>query len=310
MNTTQTTPALVTHDLTKRYGGRAAVDNLSIEVPSGVVAGFIGPNGAGKTTTMAMLLGLVAPTAGSAIVLGSSLDDPAAYLGRVGALIETPAFWPGLTGIENLRVLAKLSGHDAGYIPDVLDLVGLAGRGGDRFGAYSLGMKQRLGIAAALLGDPELLVLDEPTNGLDPVGINEIRQFILELADGERTVLVSSHILSELEHVSDWLIVINDGSLLYQGPADSFLGRVSTTIALAPEHPGDLQRLAALIRADGHEPRRDNGGLAVPVDNDDAKAVAAALNKAAVAHGIVLAELHTRRPSLESQYLAAIGGER
>jgi ABC-2 type transport system ATP-binding protein len=310
MNTTQTTPALVTHDLTKRYGGRAAVDNLSIEVPSGVVAGFIGPNGAGKTTTMAMLLGLVAPTAGSAIVLGSSLDDPAAYLGRVGALIETPAFWPGLTGIENLRVLAKLSGHDAGYIPDVLDLVGLAGRGGDRFGAYSLGMKQRLGIAAALLGDPELLVLDEPTNGLDPVGINEIRQFILELADGERTVLVSSHILSELEHVSDWLIVINDGSLLYQGPADSFLGRVPTTIALAPEHPGDLQRLAALIRADGHEPRRDNGGLAVPVDNDDAKAVAAALNKAAVAHGIVLAELHTRRPSLESQYLAAIGGER
>jgi ABC-2 type transport system ATP-binding protein len=310
MNTTQTTPALVTHDLTKRYGGRAAVDNLSIEVPSGVVAGFIGPNGAGKTTTMAMLLGLVAPTAGSAIVLGSSLDDPAAYLGRVGALIETPAFWPGLTGIENLRVLAKLSGHDAGYIPDVLDLVGLAGRGGDRFGAYSLGMKQRLGIAAALLGDPELLVLDEPTNGLDPVGINEIRQFILELADGERTVLVSSHILSELEHVSDWLIVINDGSLLYQGPADSFLGRVPTTIALAPEHPGDLERLAALIRADGHAPRRDNGGLAVPVDNEDAKSVAAALNKAAVAHGIVLAELHTRRPSLESQYLAAIGGER
>jgi ABC-2 type transport system ATP-binding protein len=309
MNTTHT-PALVTHDLTKRYGGRAAVDHLSIEVPAGVVAGFIGPNGAGKTTTMAMLLGLVAPTDGSATVLGSSLDDPGAYLGRVGALIETPAFWPGLTGIENLRVLATLSGHDARRIPEVLDLVGLAGRGRDRFGAYSLGMKQRLGIAAALLGDPELLVLDEPTNGLDPVGINEIRRFILELADGERTVLVSSHILSELEHVSDWLIVINDGSLLYQGPADGFLGRVPTTIALAPEHPGDLERLAAMIRADGHEPRRDDGALAVPVDGDDAKAMAAALNKAAVAHGIVLAELHTRRPSLESQYLAAIGGER
>ena len=310
MNTKQTTPALVTHDLTKRYGGRAAVDNLSIEVPAGVVAGFIGPNGAGKTTAMAMLLGLVRPTAGSATVLGSSLDDPGAYLGRVGALIETPAFWPGLTGTENLRVLATLSGHDTRRIPEVLDVVGLAGRGGDRFGAYSLGMKQRLGIAAALLGDPELLVLDEPTNGLDPVGINEIRQFILELADGERTVLVSSHILSELEHVSDWLIVINDGSLLYQGPADGFLGRVPTTIALAPEHPGDLDRLSALIRADGHDPRRDNGALTVPVDEDDAKALAAALNKAAVAHGIVLAELHTRRPSLESQYLAAIGGER
>ena len=305
-----TQPALVTHELTKRYGGRAAVNRLSIEVPAGVVAGFIGPNGAGKTTTMAMLLGLVAPTGGTATVLGSSLDDPAAYLGRVGALIETPAFWPGLTGIENLRVVATLAGHDTRRIPEALARVGLDGRGGDRFGAYSLGMKQRLGIAAALLGDPELLVLDEPTNGLDPVGINEIRRFILELADGERTVLVSSHILSELEHIADWLIVIDDGALLYQGPADGFLGRVPTTIALAPEDPGDLERLAALLRADGHEPRRDDGELTVPVEDDDARDVAAALNRAAAAHGIVLAELHRRQPTLESQYLAAIGGDR
>jgi ABC-2 type transport system ATP-binding protein len=303
-------PALVTQGLTKRYGRRLAVDSLSLEVPAGVVAGFIGPNGAGKTTTMAMLLGLVAPTAGSASVLGSSLDDPASYLGRVGALIETPAFWPGLTGVENLRVLATLGGHDPSRIPEVLDLVGLNGRGGDRFGQYSLGMKQRLGIAAALLGDPELLVLDEPTNGLDPAGINEIREFILELADGERTVLVSSHILSELEHVSDWLIVINDGSLLYQGPAEGFLGRVPTVVALAPEHLGDLERLASVVRADGHEPRTEDVELTVPVDERDARALAAALNKAAVAHGIVLAELYIRRPSLESQYLAAIGGER
>jgi ABC-2 type transport system ATP-binding protein len=287
-----------------------AVDHLSLEVPAGVVAGFIGPNGAGKTTTMAMLLGLVAPTAGSATVLGSSLEDPASYLGRVGALIETPAFWPGLTGVENLRVLATLGGHDPGRIPDVLELVGLNGRGRDRFGQYSLGMKQRLGIAAALLDDPELLVLDEPTNGLDPAGINEMRQFILELADGERTVLVSSHILSELEHVADWLIVINDGALLYEGPAEEFLGRVPTVIALAPEHPGDLDRLAALVRADGHDPRRGDAELAVPVDEREARTVAAALNKAAGAQGIVLAELHVRRPSLESQYLAAIGGQR
>jgi ABC-2 type transport system ATP-binding protein len=287
-----------------------AVDSLSLEVPAGVVAGFIGPNGAGKTTTMAMLLGLVAPTAGSARVLGSSLDDPASYLGRVGALIETPAFWPGLTGVENLRVLATLGGHDPGRIPALLGLVGLGGRGGDRFGQYSLGMKQRLGIAAALLGDPELLVLDEPTNGLDPAGINEIRELILGLADGERTVLVSSHILSELEHISDWLIVINDGSLLYQGPAERFLGRMPTVVALAPQHPVDLDRLDALLRADGHEPRREEDELTVAVDESDARSVAAALNRAAVEHGIVLAELHTRRPSLESQYLAAIGGER
>jgi ABC-2 type transport system ATP-binding protein len=301
--------ALVTQGLTKRYGGRVAVDDLSLEVPAGVVAGFIGPSGSGKTTTMAMLLGLVTPTAGSATVLGSSLDDPAAYLGRVGALIETPAFWPGLTGLENLRVLATLGGRDRRRIPEVLELVGLNGRGGDRFGQYSLGMKQRLGIAAALLGDPELLVLDEPTNGLDPAGINEIRRFILELADGERTVLVSSHILSELEHVCDWLIVINDGSLLYQGPAEGFLGRVPTMIALAPEDLGDLDRLAAMIRAGGHEPYRADGELTVPVDEHDARTVAAALNRAAVADGIVLAELHTRRPNLESQHLAAIGAE-
>src|SRR5919202_5805453 len=149
-----THPALVTHELTNRYGGGAAVNRLSTEVPAGVVAGFIGPNGAGKTTTMAMLLGLVAPSAGGATILGSSLDDPASYLGRVGALIETPAFWPGLTGIENLRVVATLAGHDTRRIPEALARVGLDGRGGDRFGAYSLGMKQRLGIAAALLGDP------------------------------------------------------------------------------------------------------------------------------------------------------------
>jgi ABC-2 type transport system ATP-binding protein len=301
--------ALSTEGLTKRYGSRLAVDNLSLEVPSGVVAGFIGPNGAGKTTTMAMLLGLVAPTAGSATVLGSSLDEPGSYLGRVGALIETPAFWPGLSGTENLRVVATLGGHDPGRIREVLDLVGLDGRGGDRFGQYSFGMKQRLGIAAALLGDPELLVLDEPTNGLDPAGINEMREFILELADGKRTVLISSHILSELEHLADWLIVINEGSLLYQGPADGFLGRVPTVIALAPEHVSDLDRLAALTRAVGHEPRRAEVELTVPVDERDAGAVAAALNKAAIAQGIVLTELHLRRPSLESQYLAAIGGE-
>jgi ABC-2 type transport system ATP-binding protein len=303
-------PAVITQGLTKHYGGRAAVENLSLEVPAGVVAGFIGPNGAGKTTTMAMLLGLVTPTAGSATVLEASLDDPASYLGRVGALIETPAFWPGLSGVENLRVVATLGGHDPDRIPDVLDLVGLHARGGDRFGQYSLGMKQRLGIAAALLGEPELLVLDEPTNGLDPAGINEIRRFILELADGERTVLVSSHILSELEHIADWLIVINDGSLLHQGPAESFLGRVPTVVALAPEHLGDLDRLGSLIRADGHEPSREEAELTVPVNEDDARSVAAALNKAAATHGIVLAELDIRRPSLESQYLAAIGGER
>jgi ABC-2 type transport system ATP-binding protein len=304
------TAALRTEGLTKRYGSRLAVDNLDLEVPAGVIAGFIGPNGAGKTTTMAMLLGLVAPSAGSGTVLGESLDRPGSYLGRVGALIETPEFWPGLTGRENLRVLATLGGHDARRVPEVLELVGLDDRGSDRFGQYSLGMKQRLGIAAALLGQPELLVLDEPTNGLDPAGINEMRRFILELADGRRTMLVSSHILSELEHISDWLIIIDEGSLVYQGPADGFLGRVPTVIALAPEHDADLEQLMAIARREGHEPCIEDARLIVPLDGLDPRVAAAALNRAALSQGVVLSELHLRRPTLESQYLATIEGER
>jgi len=299
-------PAVITDALSKQYGRRLAVDALSIKVPAGVVAGFIGPNGAGKTTTMAMLLGLVRPTSGTGSVLGASVEDPASYLGRVGALIEAPAFWPGLTGVENLRVLSTLGDHDASRIPEVLALVGLGPRGSDRFGQYSFGMKQRLGIAAALLGDPALLVLDEPTNGLDPAGINEMREFIRSVGDGERTVLVSSHILSELEQVCDWLIVIDRGSLVYQGPAQRFLGQAGTVVALAPEHLGDLERLAALVRADGHEPRAEGAELIVPVAEDDPRAVALALNKAAIAQDIILAELHVRRPSLESHYLSVV----
>ena len=298
--------ALTTNSLTKRYGRRLAVDALSLEVPTGVVAGFIGPNGAGKTTTMAMLLGLVRPTSGTATVLGAGIGHPAAYLGRVGALIESPAFWPGLTGVENLRVLATLGGHDASRIPEVLELVGLGERGSDRFGQYSFGMKQRLGIAAALLGDPDLLVLDEPTNGLDPAGINEMREFIRSVGDGERTVLVSSHILSELEQVCDWLIVIDRGSLVYQGPTAGFRGEAGTVIEVSPEHPGDLDRLAALVRASGHEPHPNGNGLLVLVAEDDPRTVALALNKSAIAQDIVLAELHVRRPSLESHYLAVV----
>jgi ABC-2 type transport system ATP-binding protein len=300
--------AVTTNGLSKRYGRRLAVDALSLEVPAGVVAGFIGPNGAGKTTTMAMLLGLVRPTDGTATVLGTNIEEPASYLHRVGALIEAPAFWPGLSGVENLRVLATLGGHDASRIGELLALVGLEARGSDRFGQYSFGMKQRLGIAAALLGDPALLVLDEPTNGLDPAGINEMRAFIREVGDGERTVLVSSHILSELEQICDWLIVIDRGSLVYQGPTQGFRGEAGTVIALAPEHLGDLERLATLIRADGFEPHNEGTELIVPVAEDDPRAVALVLNRAAIAQDIVLAELHVRRPSLEAQYLAVVEG--
>jgi ABC-2 type transport system ATP-binding protein len=294
--------------LTKRYGGHVAVDNLSLDVPRGVVAGFLGPNGAGKTTTMAMLLGLVRPTAGRGTVLEFPLDRPTDYLGRVGALIEGPTFWPGLTGIENLRVIAELGGYDTGQIPELLDLVRLSGRGSDRFGQYSLGMKQRLGIAAALIGEPELLVLDEPTNGLDPAGMKEMRALIGEIGHDDRTVLVSSHLLSEVEQVCDWLIVIDHGTLRYQGPADGFIGQVSPVLTLASERPGDLDRLADVVRTAGFDAALERDGITVPLSVEEPRDVAVALNKEAISAGIVLSELHVQRPSLESHYLAMVQG--
>ena len=217
------TNAISTRGLTKRYGARTVVDGLDLDVPAGVVAGFIGPNGAGKTTTLRMLLGLVRPDAGTGSVNGVPLTRPAGYLPRVGALIESPAFYPGLSGARNLAVQATLGGLDPAGIPALLERVGLAGRGGDSYQRYSLGMRQRLGIAAALLGDPALVVLDEPTNGLDPAGIREMRGIVRSINQDGRTVLVSSHLLAEVEQVCDWLIVIGEGRRLFQGPTRDLL---------------------------------------------------------------------------------------
>jgi ABC-2 type transport system ATP-binding protein len=202
---------ITTRGLGKRYGHRDAVRNLDIAIPRGVVAGFVGPNGAGKTTTIRMLLGLVRPTTGSAQVLGSPISRPREYLPRVGALIESPAFYPSLSGRANLQVLASLGGISKKRISPLLDLVGLAGRDRDRVSQYSLGMKQRLGIAAALLPEPELLILDEPSNGLDPPGIVEMRSLMRRLRDEGTTVFVSSHMLGEVQQVADWLVVLKDG---------------------------------------------------------------------------------------------------
>jgi ABC-2 type transport system ATP-binding protein len=299
--------------LTKRYGARTAVRDLSFELPGGVVAGFIGPNGAGKTTTMAMLLGLVRPTSGTATVLGHPLHNPSAYLHRVGALIESPAFWPGLSGTENLGLLARLSGTGEADVADVLELVGLTERASDRFGTYSFGMKQRLGVAAALLGDPALLILDEPTNGLDPAGINDMRRLIASVSRDDRTVLVSSHILSELEQVCDWLLVIDEGALVYQGPADGYLAQAGTLVVLAPEYEHDRERLVGLLRAEGIAAEAENAQIVVPVDADaidDPRALAVVLNRLAFDHDIVLAELAVRRPTLESHYLATVEGDK
>jgi ABC-2 type transport system ATP-binding protein len=289
--------------LTKRYGDRTAVDALRAAIPPRTVAGVIGPNGAGKTTMMAMLLGLIRPTAGSGRVLGESITRPERYAGRVGALLEGPALWPGLTGAENLRVLARLGRHDERAIPQLLALVGLADRADDRFGRYSLGMKQRLGIAAALLGRPELVVLDEPTNGLDPAGIREMRRLIATIAQEARTVLVSSHILSEIEQVCDWLIVIDGGRALYTGPATAFAGQTAPRVTLAPLHPEDLPALAEVIGRRGLIYERDSDRLSVRLDGGDARAEAAILNRASIDAGIDLVDVHIERPTLESAYL-------
>jgi ABC-2 type transport system ATP-binding protein len=303
-----TSTALSLSGLTKCYGARTAVDNLDLELPSGVVAGFVGPNGAGKTTTMAMLLGLVRPTAGTGTVLGSSMDDPADYLPRVGALIESPAFYPSLSGAENLRMFAAVGGQSTASIPALLETVGLNGRGDDRYRSYSLGMKQRLGIAAALLGDPELLILDEPANGLDPQGVREMRSLIGDLAGTGRTVLVSSHDLSELEQVCDWLVLIDTGRSLYQGPTRDLLDGVTAGLTVVPQRPADQSALRELLIARGHDVERRDQRLLVGVDGSDISALAASVNQAAFDAGIVLVELNPLRMTLEDRYLAMTNG--
>jgi len=299
--------AVSVHGLTKRYGRHTVVEGFDLELPAGVIAGFVGPNGAGKTTTMSMLLGLVRPSAGDGQVLGAPITAPAAYLPRVGAMIETPAFYPSLTARQNLRMFATVGGHPAARIPAVLDAVGLGDRCDDRYRTYSLGMKQRLGIAAALLGDPQLLILDEPANGLDPQGVHEMRGLVGSLSHSGRTVLVSSHDLSELEQVCDWLVLIEGGRCRYQGPAAQFLSGPQQ-VAAVPEDPSDAVALATVLRAGGHTVHRDGERVTVPVDGGEAGALAAWINRSAHDAGIVLVELGPVRASLEDRYLELVGG--
>ncbi|MEO9220875.1 MAG: ATP-binding cassette domain-containing protein [Mycobacteriaceae bacterium] len=306
-------PVIATRGLSKRYGRRTVVDSLDIEVPAGVVAGFIGPNGAGKTTTLRMLLGLVRPTAGSATVLGVPLRDPAGYLPRVGALIESPAFYPGLSGTANLTVQAVLGGHDRDQIPALLARVELGERGADAYKTYSLGMKQRLAIAAALLGDPDLLILDEPTNGLDPAGIRQMRRLVRSLAAGGPSVLISSHLLTEVQHACDWLIVIDRGRRVFQGRTAQLLDSGATELVLGCEHPADLGRLQGVLARRGLTGVRDAERLRVqlvgPFDTDETSALSrhlAELNRAAAAEGVTLTEITATGASLEDRYAALV----
>ena len=212
-----------TDGLTKRYGNILAVDGLSLEVPRGHIFGLLGPNGSGKTTTMGMLLGLVKPTAGNFTLFDAATQHQDS-LRRVGAIVETPSFYPYLSGRANLAYFQGITGRGgSGELDELLEKVGLADRAHSRFRTYSLGMKQRLGLAYALLGDPELLFLDEPTNGMDPAGMAEVRDLIHSLGTGGRTVMLSSHLLHEVEQVCDSVAILSKGKLIAQGKVDDLV---------------------------------------------------------------------------------------
>jgi ABC-2 type transport system ATP-binding protein len=281
--------------LTKRYGARVAVDDLTVRVEPGRVTGFLGPNGSGKTTTMRCIVGLARPTAGTATVLGVPYRDLDVPMSRVGVLVDPRARHPGRTARAHLLALARSNRLPGARVDEVLDLVGLTDVADDRAGGFSLGMGQRLGIAAALLGDPDVLLLDEPVNGLDPEGIRWVRELLRDLADEGRTVLVSSHLMSEMEDTADHLVVLGRGQLLADVPIGELLGAQAVVRVRTP-----AVRLlaAALVRSGGEVSVDDDGALRVRGLD------AAAVGEVAFAAGVPLHELTRVTASLEAAYLA------
>jgi ABC-2 type transport system ATP-binding protein len=295
--------AVSTAGLTKRFGNRTVVDDVALAIPAGSVCGFVGPNGAGKTTTIRMLLGLVRPTSGTGTILGGSLAEPAGYLDKVGALIESPAFYPQLSGRDNLKALARLGRIPLSSVDPVLERSGLLARAGDKYRSYSLGMKQRLGIAAAMLVGPELLILDEPTNGLDPAGIVEMRGLIRSFAADGITVLVSSHLISEIEQICDFVVMIRAGRLVHQGSVGELRAAQRPDFLLAPEHDTDSDLLVKLLQeADCKASLAD---ALVLVEAPELSP--AALNRLAAGGGITLRQLTERTRSLERAFFALTG---
>ena len=285
-----------TRDLTKRYGSHVvAVDRVSLTVRRGEVYGFLGPNGAGKTTSMRMLLGLIRPTSGTVNVLNRQPGHPES-LARIGALVESPAFYPYLSGRDNLRVIARYAGVRKENIESVLEQVQLADRARDKFATYSLGMKQRLGVAAALLKDPELLILDEPTNGLDPAGMVDMRDLIRRLGSGERTVLLSSHLLSEIEQICDRVGVISKGRLIAESTVEELRGRAALLVAAKPLDRA-RERVEQLLGAEQVEV--SDGMLRL----DTNPANAGRINHALVSANVEVTELHPIERRLEDVFL-------
>src|SRR5229473_3569773 len=299
MDTTNTT-IVETHSLTKRYGsGVLAVDSVDMSVRRGEVYGFLGPNGAGKTTTLRMLVGLIRPTSGTASVAGQTPGSPAG-LARIGSLIESPGFYPYLSGRENLRVVADLASVSQKRVEEVLDIVELTSRAARKFGTYSTGMKQRLGVAAALLKDPDLLILDEPTSGLDPQGMAEMRKLIKDIGQGNRTVLLSSHLLAEVEQICDRVGVISAGKLVTQSTVQELLGEEGVLVRAQPiDRAYDLLTsmfgVAAVSRKDGF----------IRLQTDPAGSIE--INSRLMAAGIGVSELRPFERSLEEAFFQLTG---
>ena len=289
-----------THGLRKQFrsrrGTRVAVNNLDLAVPAGGVHGFLGPNGSGKTTTIRMLLGLARPTAGTMRLFGHEVPRQLPdVMRRVGAVVENPKFSPNFSGRTNLELLAQSIGAPRGRVDESLATVSLTGRDKDRYKSYSLGMKQRLAIAATLLKQPDLLILDEPTNGLDPAGIREIRETIRHLGESGVTVLLSSHILAEVQQVCDSATIIGQGRMLASGRVEDLLAGSGTAYRLVVAEP---ERAAEVLRAAGASVTPDGDALLV-----DGERPGAELNRLLAGAGLWLEQLTPVRQDLESFFL-------
>ncbi|MEV6153423.1 ATP-binding cassette domain-containing protein [Nonomuraea sp. NPDC052129] len=291
------------HGLSKTFGPVAAVSELSFEVPAGAVTAFLGPNGAGKTTTMRMVLGLVTPTSGRATIGGLRYADLPRPSSVVGAALDTCGFHPGHTAHDHLRVYARMGGHGHSRVREVMDLTGVSPFAGRRTRALSTGMRQRLRLATALLGDPHVLLLDEPSNGLDPEGIAWLRRFLHDLAAEGRAILVSSHVLSEVDQMAERVVVIRDGRLVTAGALADLYGEPAVLV----RSPQAVLLRTALLAGHGdavqvRTPRPDTlrilGLTAVQIAAD------------AAAHGIALHEITPERPTLEQSFLHLTGGTR
>ena len=294
-----------TKGLTKRFGKITAVDELDIEVHQGEIFGFLGPNGSGKSTTMGMILGLIAPTSGSVRVFSMDVrHNLPSILRRTGALTESTGFYPYLSGRENLRYFARITGGVAdSRVEEVLETVDLTKRADDPFSNYSLGMKQRLGLASALLGDPEFIILDEPTNGLDPAGMKEIRQLIIKLGELGKTVFLNSHLLHEVQQVCDRVAIIKKGRIITQGAVKELLNRKNQLQIRTTE----TQKAFELLSAQDwlKEVTRDDERILIEIEPENSFKVSAFLAE----HGVYLKEMRYFESSLEDLFLKLTGEE-